>query len=93
MAKKSTAARRRRRPRRETLETLSANIREYRTLRRLSQDELAAAASLNRSYVGDLERCQHNPSLSTLECLADALGVSTVDLLAPASAAQRKRNS
>jgi ribosome-binding protein aMBF1 (putative translation factor) len=76
-------------PRRETLELLSANIRALRKVAQWSQDQLAHESGLGRSYVGDIERCRHNPRLSTLEALADALGVRTAELLEPVGKGKR----
>ena len=82
-AEDGSSARLHKKPRRETLELLSANIRALRKVAQWSQDQLAHEAGLGRSYVGDIERCRHNPRLSTLEALADAFGVRTAELLEP----------
>ena len=63
------------------MELLSVNIRALRKVAQWSQDQLAYEAGLGRSYVGDIERCRHNPRLSTLEALADAFRVRIPDLL------------
>jgi transcriptional regulator with XRE-family HTH domain len=89
----TSSRRKRRAPRRETLETIAQNVRALRAHRHLSQDELAAEAGLNRSYIGELENARHSPALSTLECLATALGVTTIDLLTPSVVSPRKRNA
>jgi transcriptional regulator with XRE-family HTH domain len=47
-----------------------------------SQERLAEAADLNRSYVGEIERGIVVPSLLTLQKLADALGMSSSALMA-----------
>lgn len=49
-------------------------IKHHRELLRLSQEELADRASMDRSYVGGIERGRRNPSLKNLQKLADALG-------------------
>jgi transcriptional regulator with XRE-family HTH domain len=56
-------------------------VRQLRDRRGWSQEDLAAHADLNRSYVGELERGQAIPSLLTLEKIAGALGISTTSLL------------
>jgi transcriptional regulator with XRE-family HTH domain len=48
-------------------------IREQRTEKGLSQERLAEAADLNRSYLGEIERGEVTPSLATAEKLAAAL--------------------
>jgi transcriptional regulator with XRE-family HTH domain len=49
----------------------------------LSQEELADVCGLHRTYVGSVERGERNVTLSSLETIAKALGVSVVDLLTP----------
>jgi transcriptional regulator with XRE-family HTH domain len=56
-------------------------MRQLRQERSWSQEMLAEKADLNRSYIGELERGQAIPSLITLDKLADAFGVSAVQLL------------
>jgi transcriptional regulator with XRE-family HTH domain len=63
-------------------ERLSANLRRIRLSRELSQESLATDAKLSRSYVSELERGKHNPTLETLDDLARVLTVDVVDLLA-----------
>jgi XRE family transcriptional regulator, regulator of sulfur utilization len=41
-----------------------------------SQEQLAERASMQRSYLADLERGHRNPSVRTLVKVANALGVS-----------------
>ena len=47
----------------------------------ISQEELAHRAGLHRTYISDIERGARNPSLKTLSRLADALELSTSDLI------------
>lgn len=60
---------------------LADNIRDYRKAKHLSQEELADACELHRTYIGSVERGERNVTLSTLEVLAKALGVSVIELL------------
>lgn len=54
----------------------------------LTQVALAMRAGLDPSLVSRIERGSANPTLSTVEALAQALGVTVADLLAePATAA------
>jgi transcriptional regulator with XRE-family HTH domain len=87
------SGRHRRRPRPETLQLLSHNLKLFRAQYEYSQERLADEAGLHRTYVGDLERCEQNPTLSTLEALADAFGIQIADLLVPASKSARARRS
>ncbi len=60
---------------------LAENLRAYRKIKGLSQEELADMCGLHRTYVGSVERGERNATLSTLETLATALGVSVPELL------------
>ena len=51
-----------------------AVVRQLRESRRWSQEHLAGLASINRSYMGEVERGAAMPSLATAEKLAHALG-------------------
>jgi ribosome-binding protein aMBF1 (putative translation factor) len=64
---------------------LAANLRSYRRRMQLSQEALAERCGLHRTYVGSVERAERNVTLSSLEVLARALGVSVPELLTPRS--------
>src|ERR1700731_4973251 len=55
---------------------LGTAIKTQRTALGISQEELAYRASLHRTYVSDLERGARNPSLESVEKLAQALELS-----------------
>jgi transcriptional regulator with XRE-family HTH domain len=57
-------------------------MRQLRIERGISQEGLANLSSLHRTYVGGIERGERNPTLASLETIADALEVSTSELLA-----------
>ena len=50
-------------------------IRRLRRMRHLSQEQLAAMAHLDRTYVGGIERGERNLSLTNMIRLAKALNV------------------
>lgn len=60
---------------------LGHNVRALRLAAGQSQEELAFAAGMKRSYLSDLERGTRNPSVRALGRLADALGVAPSQLL------------
>ncbi len=53
--------------------TLGVAIKTERSALGLSQEQLAERAGLHRTYVSDVERGARNPSIATVERLADAL--------------------
>lgn len=64
-----------------TRQILADNIRDFRRAKNLSQEQLADLCNLHRTYVGSVERCERNVTLSTLEALAAAFGISVPELL------------
>lgn len=70
-----------RKPSDKLLLTLSGHIKNYRYVNNLSQEDLANKCGFHRTYVGSIERCERNTTLSTLEVLANTLGVKITDLL------------
>jgi ribosome-binding protein aMBF1 (putative translation factor) len=67
----------------DTTKLLAKNVRLERVMRGWSQETLAELAGLNRSFVGAIERCEHNTTLATVEKLAKAFDLSVTELLAP----------
>ena len=59
------------------------NVRKIRKAKGLTQEVLAEVAGVSQQYVSDLERGRRNPSVITLYVLAQAMGVSHVDLVMP----------
>lgn len=70
-------------PSKELVTTLANNVRHLRKVKGISQEELADLCEIHRTYIGSVERCERNVTLSTLELLANALGVSVTQLLTP----------
>jgi transcriptional regulator with XRE-family HTH domain len=65
----------------EVLRRLALRLKELRRQKGWSQEELAEKASVQRSYIADLERGYRNPSVRTLVKIANAMKVSVRDLL------------
>jgi transcriptional regulator with XRE-family HTH domain len=79
------------------MDALSANhvalgraIRELRHERGLSQEGLAEAAGMHRTYVGGIERGERNVSFANILRLANALGVRPSEFLGSYEAASRR---
>ena len=64
-----------------TIKQVGARIRALRTVKGWSQAKLAERAHLTRVYVIRLEAGRQDPSLSTINALAKALGVKPARLL------------
>lgn len=65
----------------DIVKLLGVNVRHHRKLKGMTQEELAAAADMERSYVSDIERAERNPSVAALGRLAVALNVEPAALL------------
>jgi transcriptional regulator with XRE-family HTH domain len=65
-----------------SVEQFSLVLRQVREERGWSQEQLAAQAGLNRSYVGEVERGRAVPSLVTVAKLAGALEMRVSSLIA-----------
>lgn len=61
---------------------VAQRVRLLRFLRGWSQEQLAAHSGLHRTYVSAIERGSRNIGLDNLERLADAFGLTVVELLA-----------
>ncbi|WP_164280450.1 helix-turn-helix domain-containing protein [Stenotrophomonas indicatrix] len=59
----------------------AANVRRLRKELGLSQEELAEAAGVHRTYVGMIERGEKNVTIYNIERIAIALGVRPGSLL------------
>jgi transcriptional regulator with XRE-family HTH domain len=56
-------------------------VREARLERQLSQEALAAKADLDRAFLSGIERGVENPTLFTIQAIADALGIRVGNLM------------
>jgi transcriptional regulator with XRE-family HTH domain len=60
---------------------LGTNLRRLREAKGLSQEAFAFEAGIHRTYVSDIERGARNPTITVVENLAVALGVTASELL------------
>ena len=60
---------------------LGENLKKIRTSKNITQTEFAEKLGVDKSFVSNIENGKTNPTLSTLTNLAQALGVSTNELL------------
>jgi transcriptional regulator with XRE-family HTH domain len=65
----------------EIVQRLAANVRRLRLERGWSQEELADQSGLHRTYVSQIERGRKNATITVVEKLAVALGVTAGALL------------
>ena len=69
---------------------LGRAIRDVRSARHLSQEELAHRSGMHRTYLGGIERGERNPSYTNIRRLAAALEVNASELLARAERLERR---
>lgn len=65
----------------EMLVALGRAIKHSRSEPKISQEVLAVDADLDRSYLGGIERGEHNLTLINLEKISTALGMRPSELL------------
>jgi transcriptional regulator with XRE-family HTH domain len=75
------------------LEALGAFIRAQRTTTGLSLRELAERTKVSNAYLSQLERGLHEPSITVLRSIAEALGLPLQALLARAGVLEDARSA
>lgn len=58
------------------LDTIGKNIRKFREIKKLRQEDLAEKTDLTTNYIGMIERGEKIPSLKTFINILNSLGVS-----------------
>lgn len=61
-------------------ELLAKRIKELRLEKGWSQEDLAAASGLHRTYIGTVERAEQSITVDSIDKLARALGVTVSEL-------------
>jgi transcriptional regulator with XRE-family HTH domain len=59
------------------------NVKRVREQSGLTQEQLAEASGFSQQYISSLEQGQRNPTIITVYEIAQALGVSHLDLMRP----------
>jgi transcriptional regulator with XRE-family HTH domain len=62
-------------------DVFARNLRRYRHAAKLSQEELADRAGVDRTYVSSLERSKYAAGIDVVDRLAKVLGTEAADLL------------
>ena len=65
----------------EISKKLGVNMKKVRAKKKLSQGALARLLEVDKGYISNIENGKKNPTLATIQRLADALGVSAYELL------------
>lgn len=61
-------------------ELVGGKIREYRTSKGLSQEELAHRAGLHTAHLGQIERGEKSPTIDSIDKIVTALGITFEEL-------------
>ncbi|MGO4706377.1 helix-turn-helix domain-containing protein [Microvirga sp. 2MCAF38] len=69
---------------------VGSNFARIRREKGFTQEQIEERSGLSQQYLSGLEQGRRNPTIVTLYELAQALGVSHLDLLRPADLAERK---
>jgi len=65
----------------QILNIYAENVRYFRKILKISQEELAFRSGLHSSFIGMVERAERNSTLVSLQKIAKALEVGYDDLL------------
>jgi transcriptional regulator with XRE-family HTH domain len=57
-----------------------ANVKKFREIKGLSQEELAELSDLHRTYISAIERGKRSISLKNIQRIAHALGIKEYEL-------------
>lgn len=80
-----------RKPSGQLTAVLADNLRDFRRARNISQEKLAELCGLHRTYIGSVERCERNVTLSTLEVFAAVLKTTVPELLTSKGTPEKAR--
>jgi transcriptional regulator with XRE-family HTH domain len=64
-----------------TIKDIGARIAAFRKERGMTQEDLAGACEMDRSYLSEIENGHKNPSVSVLLKIAEALSIKPSELI------------
>ncbi|WP_077967387.1 helix-turn-helix domain-containing protein [Ensifer adhaerens] len=64
----------------DTRARIGWNLRRIRTSKKITQENLAVDANVDRTAISGIERSEYNPSVDLLDRLVDALGIDISEL-------------
>lgn len=76
----------------DLMTTVGTNVKAYRLLRNMTQEQLAELVGVSTSFCANIERGKKGLSIFVLRDFADALGVTANDLLYASNTGQRVDN-
>lgn len=65
----------------KAVKQFAANMKRIREDKKMSQGDIFRATKIERAYISNLEAGRQNPTLETIEKIANALNVTTDSLL------------
>ncbi|QDC37234.1 helix-turn-helix transcriptional regulator [Sphingobium fuliginis] len=72
---------------------IARNVRALREARRMTQEDLAGEAEVDRSYISEIENAHFSVSADLVEKLADVFGVEIYEMFHPDTAENAKHAS
>ncbi len=70
----------------EARRLIATNLRSLRAAHRMTQEDLAAAANVDRSYISEIENEHKSVSSDLIEDLAEVFGIEIFEMFHPATA-------
>jgi transcriptional regulator with XRE-family HTH domain len=64
----------------KAVQKFGKNMKKIREAKGMSQGDIYRATKIERAYISNLEAGKQNPTLETMEKIANALGVQVSDL-------------
>lgn len=65
----------------DILRKIGKNLRKYRQIKSITQEELSKICNLHRNYIGSVEKGERNISIKSLEKIAQGINIKIEKLL------------